>query len=85
MTWPGVRLTTGLVVILSTIVGANFFTEPYLLTRRRWARQRLGVAGAPDLPGGDRAENAGYAAAIGVMLAVAVMVLAVARRLSEGS
>src|SRR4051794_13595181 len=32
VTWPGVRPATVLVVVLSTITGANLFTEPYLLT-----------------------------------------------------
>ena len=32
MTVPGVRDVTTLVVILAMIIGANLFTEPYLLT-----------------------------------------------------
>src|SRR3984893_6786646 len=32
ITVPGVRSATTLVVILATIIGANFFSEPYLLT-----------------------------------------------------
>jgi multiple sugar transport system permease protein len=80
VTVPGVRLTTALVVILSTIVGANFFTEPYLLTN----------GGGPDNASVSpvlliyrqaiEQNHAGYAAAIGVMLAVGVILLSLFNR-----
>ena len=80
VTVPGVRLATALVVILSTIIGANLFTEPYLLTG----------GGGPDNASispvlliyrqAIEQNHAGYAAAIGVMLAVGVMLLSVVNR-----
>lgn len=80
VTVPGVRYATTLVVILATIVGANFFTEPYLLT----------AGGGPNNASvspvllmyryGIQQGDAGYAAAIGITLAVAVMILSVANR-----
>jgi multiple sugar transport system permease protein len=80
VTVPGVRLTTALVVILSTIVGANFFSEPYLLTN----------GGGPDNSSVSpvfliyreaiEQNHAGYAAAMGVMLALAVMLLSLFNR-----
>ena len=66
---------TTLVVILATIVGANLFTEPYLLTGGG------GPAGASTSPvllmyqAGIEQGHAGYAAAIGVILAIAVMAI----------
>ena len=78
--------TTTLVVIAATITGANFFTEPYLLTGRG------GPAGASVSPvlliytQGIEQGKAGYAAAIGVLLAVGVMVISlVNRHLLEGA
>jgi multiple sugar transport system permease protein len=75
VTVPGVRNATTLVVILATIIGANLFTEPYLLTGGG------GPSGASTSPvllmyqKGIEQGNAGYAAAIGVILAFAVMVI----------
>lgn len=75
VTVPGVRNATTLVVILATIVGANLFTEPYLLTGGG------GPSGASVSPvllmyqKGIEQGNAGYAAAMGVILAVAVMAI----------
>ena len=74
------RPTTTLVVIAATITGANFFTEPYLLTGRG------GPAGASVSPvlliytQGIEQGKAGYAAAIGVLLAVGVMVISLVNR-----
>jgi multiple sugar transport system permease protein len=86
VTMPGVRPATTLVVIAATITGANFFTEPYLLTGRG------GPAGASVSPvllmytQGIEQGKAGYAAAIGVLLAIGVMVVSlVNRRLLERS
>jgi multiple sugar transport system permease protein len=75
ITVPGVRSATTLVVILATIIGANLFTEPYLLTGGG------GPDGASTSPvllmyqKGIQQGHAGYAAAIGVILAVAVMAI----------
>ena len=75
VTVPGVRSATTLVVILATIIGANLFTEPYLLTGGG------GPDGASTSPvllmyqKGIQQGHAGYAAAIGVILAIGVMVI----------
>ena len=75
ITVPGVRSATTLVVILATIVGANLFTEPYLLTGGG------GPDGASMSPvllmyqKGIQQGQAGYAAAIGVILAFGVMAI----------
>ena len=80
VTVPGVRPATTLVVIAATITGANFFTEPYLLTGRG------GPAGASVSPvlliytNGIEQGKAGYAAAIGVLLAIIVMVVSLVNR-----
>jgi multiple sugar transport system permease protein len=80
VTVPGVRPTTTLVVIAATITGANFFTEPYLLTGRG------GPAGASVSPvllmytQGIEQGKAGYAAAIGILLAIGVMVISLVYR-----
>jgi multiple sugar transport system permease protein len=75
VTVPGVRSATTLVVILATIVGANFFTEPYLLTGGGGPN---GASVSPVLlmyREGIEQGDAGYGAAIGVLLAVVVMTL----------
>jgi multiple sugar transport system permease protein len=75
ITVPGVRSATTLVVILATIIGANLFTEPYLLTGGG------GPDGASTSPvllmyqKGIQQGHAGYAAAIGVILAFVVMAI----------
>ena len=75
ITVPGVRSATTLVVILATIIGANLFTEPYLLTGGG------GPDGASMSPvllmyqKGIQQGHAGYAAAIGVILAFGVMAI----------
>ncbi|HYN50615.1 MAG TPA: sugar ABC transporter permease [Thermoleophilaceae bacterium] len=80
VTVPGVRPATFLVVVLSFITGAQLFTEPYLLTGGG------GPAGASSTPvlilyqQGITQSRAGYAAAIGVILAVIVIVLSVLNR-----
>jgi len=73
ITVPGVRSVTVLVVILATIVGANLFTEPYLLTGGGGPN---GASMSPVLlmyQQGIEQGHAGYAAAIGVVLAIVVM------------
>lgn len=73
VTVPGVRSATTLVVVLATIVGANFFTEPYLLTGGGGPN---GASVSPVLlmyQEGIEQGNAGIGAAIGVMLALVVV------------
>jgi len=84
ITVPGVRPVTTLAVILATITGANLFTEPYLLTNGG------GPDGASTSPvfvmyqKGIEQGNPDVAAAIGVMLVIAVLVISlVYRRLLE--
>jgi len=80
VTVPGVRSVTTLVVILATIVGANLFTEPYLLTGGG------GPDGASMSPvllmyqQGIEQGHAGYAAAIGSVLAIIVMAISAINR-----
>src|SRR6478735_4301124 len=80
VTVPGVRPATTLVVILATITGANLFTEPYLLTNGGgpdgastspvFLMYQKGIEqGAPDV-----------AAAIGVLLVIGVLIVAVVNR-----
>jgi len=80
ITVPGVRPATTLVVIAATITGANFFTEPYLLTGRGGPN---GASMSPVLlmyQEGIEQGHAGYAAAIGVLLAIGVMVVSLVNR-----
>jgi multiple sugar transport system permease protein len=80
VTVPGVRPTTTLVVIAATITGANFFTEPYLLTGRGGPN---GASVSPVLlmyEQGIEQGHAGYAAAIGVLLAIGVMAVSLVNR-----
>lgn len=75
VTVPGVRPATVLVLLLSTITGANLFTEPYLLTG----------GGGPDghstspvlliYQQGIQQGHPGYAAAIGVVLVILVLII----------
>jgi len=80
VTVPGVRPATLLVVILSTITGANLFTEPYLLTN----------GGGPDgsstspvfvmYQQGIEQGNPDTASAIGVLLVIAVLAISLINR-----
>ncbi|MGN6161215.1 MAG: carbohydrate ABC transporter permease [Marmoricola sp.] len=76
VTVPGVRPATVLVLLLSTIVGANLFTEPYLLTGGG------GPNGASSSPvfvmyqQGIEQGHPGFAAAIGVVLVIVVLIIA---------
>lgn len=75
VTVPGVRSTTVLVVVLATIIGANFFTEPYLLTGGGGPN---GASMSPVLlmyQRGIEQGSAGFAAALGVLLAIVVMII----------
>ena len=84
VTVPGVRPATTLVVILATITGANLFTEPYLLTSGG------GPDGASATPvfvmyqRGIEQGNPDVAAAIGIVLVIAVLLISlINRRLLE--
>jgi multiple sugar transport system permease protein len=80
VTVPGVRPATTLVLILATITGANLFTEPYLLTNGG------GPNGASTTPvllmyqKGIEQGNPDTAAAIGVMLVLGVLLIALITR-----
>ncbi len=80
ITVPGVRNATTLVLLLAIITGANLFTEPYLLTNGG------GPNGASETPvfvmyqKGIEQGNPDVAAAIGVVLVVAVLLIALVNR-----
>ena len=76
VTVPGVRSATVLVLLLSTIVGANLFTEPYLLTGGGGPN---GASASPVLvmyQQGIEQGKPGYAAAIGVLLVAFTLIIA---------
>jgi multiple sugar transport system permease protein len=76
VTVPGVRPATVLVLLLATVTGANLFTEPYLLTAGG------GPNGASTSPvfimyqEGIEQGKPGYAAAIGMVLVVLTLIIA---------
>ncbi|SNY49885.1 carbohydrate ABC transporter permease [Paractinoplanes atraurantiacus] len=84
VTVPAVRPATALVVILSLITGANLFTEPYLLTGGGGPN---GASASPVLVMYQRGLQQGepdFAAAIGVLLVIGVLIVAyINRRLIE--
>lgn len=76
VTVPGVRPATVLVLLLATITGANLFTEPYLLTGGGGPN---GASTSPVLlmyQQGIEQGHPGYAAAIGIVLVVFVLIIA---------
>jgi len=80
VTVPGVRPATLLVVLLSTITGANLFTEPYLLTGGGGPN---GASASPVLliyQRGIEQGNPDVAAAIGVILIIFVLIIAALQR-----
>jgi multiple sugar transport system permease protein len=80
VTIPGVRPATTLVVILSTITGANLFTEPYLLTNGGGPN---GASTSPVLVMYQKGIEQGHpdvAAAIGVLLVLAVLLISLVNR-----
>jgi len=84
VTVPGVRPATALVLLLAIITGANLFTEPYLLTAGG------GPDGASTTPVllmyqlGLQQGKPDVASAIGVVLVVLVLIIAVVnRRITE--
>lgn len=80
ITVPGVRSATLLVMVLSTITGANMFTEPYLLTGGG------GPNGASASPvylmykKGIEQGHPGLAAALGVILVIGVLAVSLIQR-----
>jgi multiple sugar transport system permease protein len=84
VTVPGVRPATTLVVLLSTITGANLFTEPYLLTGGGGPN---GASASPVLvmyQRGIEQGAAGLGAAIGIVLVIGTLIISfVNRRLLE--
>ena len=84
MTVPGVRPATALVVLLAIVTGANLFTEPYLLTNGG------GPDGASTSPvllmyqQGIEQGNPDVASAIGVVLVIVVLIIALASRRFAG-
>jgi multiple sugar transport system permease protein len=80
VTVPGVRTATTLVVILAIITGGNLFTEPYLLTNGGGPD---GASASPVLimyQKGIQQQNPDVAAAIGVILVLGVMAIALVNR-----
>ena len=76
VTVPGVRPATVLVLLLSTVIGANLFTEPYLLTGGGGPN---GSSSSPVLvmyQQGIEQNHPGYASAIGMILVVGVLIVA---------
>jgi len=80
ITVPGVRPATVLVVILSTIIGAQIFTESYLLTGGGGPNNASVTPVLLMYREGIEQNHPGVAAAIGVLLAIAVMALALFNR-----
>jgi multiple sugar transport system permease protein len=80
VTLPGVRPATTLVVMLATVTGANLFTEPYLLTGGGGPD---GASASPVLimyQRGIEQGNPDIGAAIGVLLVIGVLLLALLQR-----
>lgn len=80
VTVPGLRPVTLLVVILSTIIGANLFTEPYLLTNGGGPVDQTLSPVLYMYQRGIEQADAGYGAAIGVTLSVIVLLVAAVQR-----
>jgi len=84
VTVPGVRPATVLVLLLSTVTGANLFTEPYLLTGGGGPN---GASSSPVLimvQQGIQQGKPGYAAAIGIVLVIATLILALVQNRFAG-
>ncbi|TFD51211.1 sugar ABC transporter permease [Cryobacterium frigoriphilum] len=84
VTIPGVRPATVLVLLLSTVTGANLFTEPYLLTGGGGPN---GASTSPVLLMYQRGIEQGspdVAAAIGVLLVIGVLIIAFIQRKVAG-
>ncbi len=84
VTVPQLRPITMLVVILSTIIGFQLFTEPYLMTGGGPLNSSLSVV-LYIYQKAFQSLEFGYAAAIGVVLATIIMITAlIQRRFLEG-
>ncbi|WP_416173034.1 carbohydrate ABC transporter permease [Cryobacterium sp. 5B3] len=84
VTIPGVRPATVLVLLLSTVTGANLFTEPYLLTGGGGPN---GASTSPVLlmyQKGIEQGNPDTASAIGIILVIGVLILAFIQRKVAG-
>ena len=80
VTVPGVRPATALVVLLAIVTGANLFTEPYLLTSGGGPDK---ATTSPVLLMYQRGIEQGHpdiASAIGVLLVIAVLIIALGSR-----
>lgn len=80
VTVPGVRPATTLVFLLAFVTGANLFTEPYLLTGGGGPN---GASTSPVLlmyQKGIQQGNPDVASAIGVLLVIGVLIIAVIQR-----
>ncbi len=80
VTVPGVRPATTLVVLLATVTGANLFTEPYLLTGGGGPD---GASASPVLimyQKGIEQGNPDVGSAIGVLLVIGVLFIALIER-----
>ncbi len=80
VTVPGVRPATTLVVLVATVTGGNLFTEPYLLTGGGGPD---GASASPVLimyQRGIEQGNPDIGSAIGILLVIAVLLLALAER-----
>jgi len=76
VTVPGVRPATVLVLLLATVTGANLFSEPYLLTGGGGPN---GASASPVLimyQEGIEQGKPGYAAAIGMLLVILTLIIA---------
>jgi multiple sugar transport system permease protein len=76
VTVPGVRPATVLVLLVSTVTGANLFTEPYLLTNGGGPN---GSSTSPVLLMYQKGIEQGHpdeASAIGVVLVILVLIIA---------
>ena len=86
VTVPGVRPATVLVLLLATVTGANLFSEPYLLTGGGGPN---GASASPVLimyQEGIEQGKPGYAAAIGILLVIGTLVIALLQnRFAGGS
>lgn len=80
VTVPALRPATLLVVILSTIIGANLFTEPYLLTNGGGPEDQTLSPVLYMYRQGIVQADAGYGAAIGVTLSLVVLAIAAVQR-----
>jgi multiple sugar transport system permease protein len=83
VTVPGVRTVTTLITLLAIIVGANLFTEPYLLTA---GGGPSGKSASPVLlmyQTGIEQNHPDFASALGVLLVLGVLVVVAVQRLLQ--